>query len=611
MTDNSSDSRKPTLRAGARRDNFGATFRKPARGNAPLARFVKREPSAYEIEVRKAASAALQKLEHAASRPEQEPQAPRYGRERNDDNRGRYEPSQERRSPWEERDSRAPRSDQGRDYPPRRDPGFEPRNDQGREYTPRRDQRFEPRNDQGRDPSRQDSPAAPRAQPAGDSPLARALSVLGSAVSTYQPSQDPTRQRGYDRSGGRSGGGYEQREYRDGIDRGGYRERDQAPRFDDRRSERRDERGDDRRYETRGEPWGDQRRDSRSDSRGDHRGDFRVDARADARSDPRDFSRPPQRDAYDRRDDRQRDSFRGDDRDNRGGRDNLPVRRGRDDVPTPHKPAHMGPKTEAEKAGGVRLNKRLAELGMCSRREGDAWIEKGWVLVNGEVALMGQTVFEADNIEVAEAAQAEQAQQVTILLHKPMAYVSGLPEDGHESAATLIGPQSQWVQDPVRTRFQARFTRGLAPAGRLDIDSTGLIVFTQNGLVARQLIGENSNIEKEYLVRVQWVGDNPSADSEVVDTDVESVFPPERLNLLREGLFLDDQALLPAQVSWQNPEQLNFVLKEGKKRQIRRMCEQVGLKVVGLKRIRVGTVVLGNLPVGQWRFLAPNERFGD
>ena len=120
MTDNSSDSRKPTLRAGARRDNFGATFRKPARGNAPLARFVKREPSAYEIEVRKAASAALQKLEHAASRPEQEPQAPRYGRERNDDNRGRYEPSQERRSPWEERDSRAPRSDQGRDYPPRR-----------------------------------------------------------------------------------------------------------------------------------------------------------------------------------------------------------------------------------------------------------------------------------------------------------------------------------------------------------------------------------------------------------------------------------------------------------------------------------------------------------
>ena len=289
----------------------------------------------------------------------------------------------------------------------------------------------------------------------------------------------------------------------------------------------------------------------------------------------------------------------------------APARGSRHEAPAPHKPAHLGPKTDAEKEGGVRLNKRLAELGMCSRREGDAWIEKGWVLVNGEVAAMGQTVFEADNIEVADAAQAEQAQQVTILLHKPVGYVSGLPEDGHESAATLIGPQSQWVQDPVRTRFQARFTRGLAPAGRLDIDSTGLIVFTQNGLVARQLIGENSDVEKEYLVRVHWVGDNPHADTEAVETDVESVFPAERLSLLRDGLSLDGQALRPAQVSWQNPEQLRFVLKEGKKRQIRRMCEQVGLKVVGLKRIRIGTVVLGNLPVGQWRFLAPTERFSN
>ena len=108
-------------------------------------------------------------------------------------------------------------------------------------------------------------------------------------------------------------------------------------------------------------------------------------------------------------------------------------------------------------------------------------------------------------------AQADQAQQVTILLHKPMGYVSGLPEDGHESAATLIGPQSQWAEDPTRTRFQARFTRGLAPAGRLDIDSTGLIVFTQNGIIARTLIGENSNIEKEYLVRVHWIGDGTDA----------------------------------------------------------------------------------------------------
>jgi 23S rRNA pseudouridine2604 synthase len=78
---------------------------------------------------------------------------------------------------------------------------------------------------------------------------------------------------------------------------------------------------------------------------------------------------------------------------------------------------------------------------------------------------------------------------------------------------------------------------------------------------------------------------------------------------LRHGLSLDGKPLKPAQVEWQNPEQLRFVLKEGKKRQIRRMCEQVGLKVVGLKRIRMGRVNLGALPVGQWRYLGPKESF--
>jgi 23S rRNA pseudouridine2604 synthase len=91
--------------------------------------------------------------------------------------------------------------------------------------------------------------------------------------------------------------------------------------------------------------------------------------------------------------------------------------------------------------------------------------------------------------------------------------------------------------------------------------------------------------------------------------DVQPAFPPEQLARLRHGLALEGQPLKPAQVDWQNPEQLRFVLKEGKKRQIRRMCEAVGLKVVGLKRIRIGRVVLGNLPLGQWRYLAPNERF--
>jgi 23S rRNA pseudouridine2604 synthase len=258
--------------------------------------------------------------------------------------------------------------------------------------------------------------------------------------------------------------------------------------------------------------------------------------------------------------------------------------------------------------GEVRLNKRMADLGLCSRREADEWIARGWVLVNGQPAVMGQPVPPDAQVEVLPQARHQQAGQVTILLHKPVGYVSGLPEDGHESAAVLIKPQSHWRDDRSGRRFEAVHTRGLAPAGRLDIDSTGLLVLTQDGRVARTLIGEDSGVEKEYLVRVHWAPHGPKGVG-VVTQDVQAVFPAERLALLRHGLSLDDQPLRPAQVDWQNPEQLRFVLKEGKKRQIRRMCEQVGLHVVGLKRIRIGRVMLGNLPVGQWRYLGADEVF--
>jgi len=250
--------------------------------------------------------------------------------------------------------------------------------------------------------------------------------------------------------------------------------------------------------------------------------------------------------------------------------------------------------------GPQRLNKRMAELGLCSRREADLWISQGWVKVNGQPAEMGVKVTPADRIEVDRKAQGHQATQVTILLHKPMGYVSGQAEDGHEPAVMLINPRTHWREDPSPNRFSPPQLRGLAPAGRLDIDSVGLLVLTQDGRVARQLIGEDSGMEKEYLVRVSY---GPVA------TNSQAAFPRELVDKLRHGLSLDGQRLKPARVDWQNTEQLRFVLTEGKKRQIRRMCEQVGLKVVGLKRIRIGQVVLGNLPVGQWRYLGPGERF--
>ena len=247
-----------------------------------------------------------------------------------------------------------------------------------------------------------------------------------------------------------------------------------------------------------------------------------------------------------------------------------------------------------------RLNKRMSELGLCSRREADDWIARGWVRVNGQVAVMGMQVSASDQIDIQRQAKEEQSQRVTVLLHKPMGYVSGQAEDGHEPAIVLINPRNHWRDDPARVRFSPGQLRGMAPAGRLDIDSVGLLVLTQDGRVARQLIGEDSGIEKEYLVRVSY-GD--------IVNDAQRSFPATDLARLRHGLSLDGQPLKPAKVEWQNPEQLRFVLTEGKKRQIRRMCEQVGLKVTGLKRIRMGQVVLGSLPVGQWRYLLPHERF--
>lgn len=270
-------------------------------------------------------------------------------------------------------------------------------------------------------------------------------------------------------------------------------------------------------------------------------------------------------------------------------------------------------------SGTTRLNKRMAELGMASRREADDWIGRGWVKVNGQVAEMGMQVTPDARIEVARQAQGQQANQVTILLNKPMGIVSGQAEDGHQPAITLIQPQNRWAEDNARFFFHPRQLQSLVPAGRLDIDSIGLLVLTQDGRVARQLIGEDSVMEKEYLVRVATLGRGEAApggdslatihENDPVTTNVQAVFPHAQLERLRHGLSLDGQALKPARVAWQNPEQLRVVLTEGKKRQIRRMCELVGLKVVGLKRVRIGHVMLGHLPLGQWRYLAPHEKF--
>jgi 23S rRNA pseudouridine2604 synthase len=199
-------------------------------------------------------------------------------------------------------------------------------------------------------------------------------------------------------------------------------------------------------------------------------------------------------------------------------------------------------------------------------------------------------------VTVDAKAKFQQAQKVTVLINKPVGYVSGQAEDGYEPALVLVTPQNLWSEDRSGTRFLREHLRSLVPAGRLDIDSVGLLVLTQDGRVAKQLIGEDSEVEKEYLVRVASAEGKRLSD--------------ESLALLRHGLELDGEALRPALVEWVNDDQLRFVLKEGKKRQIRRMCEGVGLQVLGLKRVRIGKVMLGDLPAGQWRYLRADESFG-
>ena len=264
-------------------------------------------------------------------------------------------------------------------------------------------------------------------------------------------------------------------------------------------------------------------------------------------------------------------------------------------VPGPARPVASG-EAAPHADGSVRLSKRMSELGLASRREADEWIARGWVRVDGRVVNeLGSRVLPSQHVTIDAPAKAAQAQLVTVLLNKPVGYVSGQAEDGYKPAKVLVTRETRWRDDRSPIRFSPQHLKSLVPAGRLDIDSVGLLVLTQDGRIAKQLIGEESEIEKEYLVRVATLDGQP--------------LPEAGLAQLRHGLELDGEALRPAQVEWLNDDQLRFVLTQGKKRQIRRMCEQVGLKVVGLKRIRIGRVVLGHLPVGQWRYLGTHERF--
>lgn len=234
----------------------------------------------------------------------------------------------------------------------------------------------------------------------------------------------------------------------------------------------------------------------------------------------------------------------------------------------------------------VRINKWLGQTGVCSRREAEALIAAGMVTIDGEsVTDAGRKIEPGQTLTLNDKGEAALASGVTILIHKPLGYVSGQPEPDKIPAVRLLTEANRVGEGAVPAEDAS-----LPPIGRLDEDSRGLLMLSSDGVVAKAVIGPQSSLDKEYLVRV--AGD----------------VTEKKLALLRRGLMLDGRILKYAKVSRMEQNRLRFILTEGRNRQIRRMCEMVDLEVIDLLRIRVGPIHLNNLPEGKWRMITAEER---
>jgi len=237
-----------------------------------------------------------------------------------------------------------------------------------------------------------------------------------------------------------------------------------------------------------------------------------------------------------------------------------------------------------------RVAKLMARRGLCSRREAEQLIEQGLVLVDGVVVrAQGCKAAPDADIRIAPGGAAHLRAQATILLHKPVGVVSTQPEKDQTPAWKLVTRAR--VHGAVDPALLARIVAEpwtLAVAGRLDRASRGLLVMTQDGTVARRIIG-GQGVEKCYLVRTV----EPATD--------------QQIHKLRGRLVLDDEPLQPMRVERVADDTLRFVLVEGKKHQIRRLCRRFGLEVVDLFRTAIGPLAIGELPEGGWRVARPEE----
>ena len=233
----------------------------------------------------------------------------------------------------------------------------------------------------------------------------------------------------------------------------------------------------------------------------------------------------------------------------------------------------------------LRLSKVVAALVPCSRREAEQYIAEGWVRVDGERVDEPQFRVGSDQrVEIDPQARLQAVGPVTLLMHKP----AGMPS---AQAQTLLGAASRWSGDPSGIRRIKSHGVGLVALLPLPPQASGLSVFSQDGRIVRKLDEDGALIEQELIA------------------EVAGTIAPDGLARLCRGLVRQGKALPPARVSWQSETRLRFAVKGIAPEWVPWMCEQVGLQLTALKRIRIGRVSMAGLPPGQWRYLPPGERF--
>jgi 23S rRNA pseudouridine2604 synthase len=232
----------------------------------------------------------------------------------------------------------------------------------------------------------------------------------------------------------------------------------------------------------------------------------------------------------------------------------------------------------------VRLAKRVAALVPCSRREAEQYIEQGCVRVDGRVIEEPQFRVCDERVEIDAGARAAPVEPVTLLLHKPAGA-------SHEDALRLLVRDTRAPDDASGIRTVNRHFSQLIALMPLPAQASGLAVFSQERGVVRKLTQDEADVEQELVAHVAG---RPE---------------PDALLRLGHGLTYEGRALPPVKVSWQSEARLRFAMKGVAPQRVPWMCEQVGLRVIGLKRIRLGRVPMAGLPPGRWRYLRAGERF--